>query len=232
MDADRQRRDLYAISLGLLLFNLAGGSLDAAASTFFGSIHIARPWMIGVGAWLAWAYFLWRFWLAARPIWNSFLDDIDLEVHTSRRYGAFCSSIFSGFADLSREAVNEGRVAWIGNLEGVDLNNVAQQFDGVKGRELRYMLQPRSYAKHFSRTEGVRPDATPMGVLYPMPDAAWNIVLEKTPWDGSTRKTILRKCFVSAAWRQHAFSDRVLPLIIAAAAPLAWAGRLSWNAIR
>lgn len=77
-DALRQRRDLYALSIGLLLFNLAGGKV--AANTSFGSIlpiALERPWWLLLAAWTGFAYFWFRFSLVSeiRPM-GAFLQDI------------------------------------------------------------------------------------------------------------------------------------------------------------
>lgn len=63
-DALRQRRDLYALAIGLTVFHLAGGTI--ASDTSFGSIlpvSLARPWVFEVAAWLGFFYFWIRFWL-------------------------------------------------------------------------------------------------------------------------------------------------------------------------
>ena len=63
-DALRQRRDLYALAIGLTIFHLAGGTISA--NTSFGSIlpvSLARPWVFEAAAWLGFLYFWIRFWL-------------------------------------------------------------------------------------------------------------------------------------------------------------------------
>jgi len=63
-DALRQRRDLYALAIGLTVFHCAGGTISAGAS--FGGIlpvSLARPWVFEVAAWIGFFYFWIRFWL-------------------------------------------------------------------------------------------------------------------------------------------------------------------------
>ncbi len=86
-DALRQRRDLYALSIGLMLFNLAGGKI--AANTAFGSllpISIERPWLLLCAAWLGFFYFWFRFWLVsdAKPI-DDFFEDIRWQAGNTRQ---------------------------------------------------------------------------------------------------------------------------------------------------
>jgi hypothetical protein len=63
-DALRQRRDFYAIAIGLMLFYAAGGgfSQDANIGSMF-AVHLKRPEFILGAAWVGFAYFWFRFWL-------------------------------------------------------------------------------------------------------------------------------------------------------------------------
>lgn len=77
-DVLRQRRDLYALAIGLMLFCLAGGSLKAETS--FGNVlplTFSHPHLLLWAAWAGFFYFWFRFWLIseARPI-ADFLEDV------------------------------------------------------------------------------------------------------------------------------------------------------------
>src|SRR5690242_19327203 len=86
---DKRRRDLYAVSIGIILYNSANGVLLADTSVIFGGIHLYRPWVLLVGVWIVWAYFLWRFLLLAKGYWPRFLLDVDSEVQLSPGYSTF-----------------------------------------------------------------------------------------------------------------------------------------------
>lgn len=60
----RQSRDLYALGIGLTLFNLAGGQLnpDATLATLL-PIRLSYPVALLAAAWVGFFYLLWRFWL-------------------------------------------------------------------------------------------------------------------------------------------------------------------------
>ena len=57
----RQRRDLYAVSIALVVFYLAGGKIgsDARLVGVFAT-HFDRPWVLLGALWAGWAYFLFR----------------------------------------------------------------------------------------------------------------------------------------------------------------------------
>ena len=69
-DALRQRRDLYALAIGLCIYNLAGGYVltDTTVASII-PVKLSHPWVVLLAAWLGFAYFWWRFWLIseARP---------------------------------------------------------------------------------------------------------------------------------------------------------------------
>ena len=61
----RQRRSVMAISLGLIIYELAGGKLHGA-SVFGGVITLEHPRIVLYFAWAALFYFIWRYWLYMR----------------------------------------------------------------------------------------------------------------------------------------------------------------------
>lgn len=63
-DALRQRRDMYVLAIGLLLYNLAGGHLvDKATVGGLLPVSLESPWFLLLAAWLGFLYFWFRFWL-------------------------------------------------------------------------------------------------------------------------------------------------------------------------
>lgn len=76
-DALRQRRDLYALAIGLVIFNLAGGHVsDAGTVGNLIPVKLRYPQVILLVAWLGFFYFWIRFWLVseAKP-WADFVED-------------------------------------------------------------------------------------------------------------------------------------------------------------
>lgn len=62
-DVLRQRRDLYAIAIGLAIYNLAGGYVAESTTLGILPMRLSHPWVVLAAAWLGLAYFWWRFWL-------------------------------------------------------------------------------------------------------------------------------------------------------------------------
>lgn len=65
----RQRRNLNAMSIALLVYTLAGGSVKSGTSTQLPgglmSISVERPIVVIALAWASLFYFMWRYWLAS-----------------------------------------------------------------------------------------------------------------------------------------------------------------------
>lgn len=67
----RQRRDLYALAIGLFIYNIAGGYVsDQATFASLLPIRLKYPIVLLAAAWAGFFYFWFRFWLIskARPI--------------------------------------------------------------------------------------------------------------------------------------------------------------------
>ncbi|WP_188444714.1 hypothetical protein [Pseudoxanthomonas indica] len=82
----RQRRDLYAIAIGLCIYNLAGGYVqsDTTVASII-PVKLSHPWVVLLAAWIGFAYFWWRFWLVseAQPI-ADFHQDATWQAGNSR----------------------------------------------------------------------------------------------------------------------------------------------------
>lgn len=74
----RQRRDLYAVSIALAIFHLAGGNLTDQASQSVLQFRLDRPWVLVISAWVGFAYFLYRYWLLA-PSWSEIASRLRTE---------------------------------------------------------------------------------------------------------------------------------------------------------
>lgn len=85
-DALRQRRDLYALAIGLVIFNLAGGHVvDAGTVGNLIPVKLKYPQVVLAVAWLGFFYFWIRFWLVseAKP-WGDFVEDARWQAGHSR----------------------------------------------------------------------------------------------------------------------------------------------------
>jgi len=111
-DALRQRRDLYALSIGLMLFNLAGGKI--AANTAFGSllpISIERPWLLLCAAWLGFFYFWFRFWLVSEPApLGAFIEDIQWQAGNNARVRRIAEKFAQGAPWQRSDGVARGLI--------------------------------------------------------------------------------------------------------------------------
>lgn len=228
-DLDRRRRDIYAVSLGLLIFNLAGGTVPESAPILFGSVHIARPWILEIAAWIGWSYFLWRFWLAGKPLWGTFLDDVDIEIELSRSYGKFMRDHFQSVVRMSRKELRD-ESGWIAKLNQNDLAALDRRFTEYHDRSFRFKLTERSYAREFQREIIRFPDGRLLGNQGKIPDGMFEQLMRENPWHGFHRARALAAGFFGAAWKRHAFSDRVLPVIVAIASLIVFIARQAWLA--
>jgi len=145
-DALRQRRDLYALSIGLMLFNLAGGKI--AANTAFGSllpISIERPWLLLCAAWLGFFYFWFRFWLVSdvKPF-GGFFEDVRWQTGNTRQVRTIAAKFVTrgpGNETVSESIRDQVRssggpipsIAWEGIVPILGLNSVTSRADRGPG---------------------------------------------------------------------------------------------------
>ena len=104
-DALRQRRDLYALAIGLVIFNLAGGHVvDAGTVGNLIPVKLKYPQIILVVAWLGFFYFWIRFWLVseAKP-WDDFMEDARWQAGHSRIGRRLASSVATASSNWGQE---------------------------------------------------------------------------------------------------------------------------------
>ncbi len=70
----RQRRNLFSLSVGLTIFELAGGDI-VGFTVLAGSLEVARPVVIYIAAYIGLIYFAWRYWRFAPPLWQKLKQD-------------------------------------------------------------------------------------------------------------------------------------------------------------
>ena len=140
-DALRQRRDLYALAIGLTLFNVAGGKI--AANTSFGSLlplTLERPYVFLIAAWLGFFYFWFRFWLVtdARPF-ADYLEDVTWQAGASKQVRAIAAKFAtrgpngeSQAGDLLKSDGFVPKIFWESHegkrrVPGLSLNGISQR---------------------------------------------------------------------------------------------------------
>jgi len=67
----RQRRNLLGISTGILIYCIAGGSIEKA-NLLFGIVDVTRPIILEACIWIFLFYALWRYWLYREPVEKEF----------------------------------------------------------------------------------------------------------------------------------------------------------------
>lgn len=78
----RQRRDLYVVSIGLLLFYWADGTVLELWTMTFIPAEVRCPQVFLWAAWIAFAYFSWRYWLVAPPAWKGYQEEVAWQLRT------------------------------------------------------------------------------------------------------------------------------------------------------
>jgi hypothetical protein len=104
-DVLRQRRDLYALAIGLELYNLAGGKL--VADTAFGSLlplSLSDPHYLLAAAWIGFFYFWFRFWLISevKPF-GAFVSDVRWQAGDSLIVRRIAATVTNGRTPTERE---------------------------------------------------------------------------------------------------------------------------------
>ena len=102
----RQRRDLYALAIGLSVFNLAGGSMVRGTTLGgFLPVSLAHPHVLLYAAWAGFFYFWWRFWQVsdAKPI-QDFLEEVRLQAGDSKAMRKIASKHVKAGSEFSFES--------------------------------------------------------------------------------------------------------------------------------
>lgn len=89
-DLLRQRRDFYAISLGLILFHLAGGVMKDTATLSTLPVKLAHPEVLYWSAWVSFVYFAWRYWVLDPGSVRLFREEWDRQQRASPAFLKIC----------------------------------------------------------------------------------------------------------------------------------------------
>ncbi|WP_395679497.1 hypothetical protein [Dokdonella sp.] len=212
-DLEKRRRDLYAISLGIILYNTAQGSVSETATTLFGAVHLGRPWVLIVGAGIMWAYFLWQFLLAAKGQWSRIAKDVDRQIGRGRGFRRFTARRLQCIAQSAREKAEIYRST---NSSGhrVYTEYVRQVEEGIALK--RCFARSADWLKTFdqdslSDRSGNRTHLH-LGIAE---DDYKKYAEEQVPFAEWQRRRIVWAAALWSAIREDAFSDLLLPLIVA-----------------
>lgn len=190
-DLLRQRRDFYAISLGLILFHLAGGMMKDTATLSTLPVKLAHPQVLYWSAWVSFAYFGWRYWVLDPGSWDRFREEWDRQSRASTEFRRLCER-------------------WLKVCDPTDQNAVAQAtdllaqyrplFPAVKGDVPVELTQMWHLTSH--RPEAVRPP----------------LRTSVRPEDLGPLRRAKRRGFLRAILLERTATDLLLPYMMGAAA--------------
>src|SRR5690606_4540640 len=86
----RQRIALVSLSLVLLTYALAGGTILSEVTVNNLPIKFNRPAVLLVMAWVIWAYFLYRYFLVTDAPWKAFGEEVRLRALGDRHVQEIC----------------------------------------------------------------------------------------------------------------------------------------------
>lgn len=168
MDTDlhRQRRNLLIVSLGLVVFETAGG-LVGKMSFLNGGITLSNPDLVICLAYIALAYLIWRYWLYAKQEHQLFLKLVDDTFQGSTGYRGLVTphkvdfKIVSGVAhaekwddplDMEKGAMDGPIPVFLTIREELFRRKLDIRVENLQGN---YALDHKTYDIQFFRFEAV-----------------------------------------------------------------------------
>lgn len=211
---DKYRRDFCAISVALLLYNSAGGSLSPNTAVLFGSITISRPGVVLAGAWIIWCYFYWQFSKRARVV-QTFRDEIDKSAGQSKSFKDYSRRQIFRAAELVAE-----RVPQVHENERTPLNEIH--------RGLRSQYENGAWIHPTRGTYFRRIGFDGVGIH--LPDDIWKQLDQEVQWPSTLERW---KAYVLVAMkvgkRDISFETRVLPFLVGWSAVGLQVARWLWD---
>jgi hypothetical protein len=107
MELHRQRRNVIGVSLALIVFEIAGGTVKEV-SFLEGGIKLDDAELVVSLSYIALTYLLWRYWLYAKPEHTRFHGLVDQKIKGSKRYQELVNPLITQFKDKSGVASAEG----------------------------------------------------------------------------------------------------------------------------
>ncbi|GAA0715189.1 hypothetical protein [Dokdonella soli] len=231
-DADKQRRDLYAISIGAILYNLAGGQLKPESSTLFGAVTLARPGVLLWGAAVLWAYFLWRFWLATQGAIHDLRADVDAAIYRSRTFAEFTRRRLLAvkiYLENRAQERDAGRLQ-LNPSESKQLREQLDELDEVLAMpHVVFDFDGQTFLSTFKSFFVVNEDRSPVANILSAGNGALDAATAAAPWLARDRWRVVARATLVALGTKRVFSDSFLPYLVAICAPLTLAARLVWH---
>ncbi len=187
----RQRRDFYALSIGLMLFHLAHGTIQHSSTFGVLPLKFSNPCWFLVAAWVGFFYFLLRYWLMSPPsVWGMYMDDARWQAGDWIRVRKLASQLVSRPKNPEIEDQQRARL--------LVKNGPIPMIRFRNGEPCLHIDSLRTHAASNVEHFIARPD-------------------QKTP---ASNKALLWVAFLRgmflATWRERAFTDYVLPYIFGA----------------
>jgi len=107
-DFDKARRNSFAISLAIILFFIGNGSIGGDEShsviSLLGSSLTINKKVFYASIWLSWVWFLWRYWLFARPYHMEFIVNFTNRMERRKDFISLALGKFEQNTGLSTNA--------------------------------------------------------------------------------------------------------------------------------
>lgn len=191
MEHHRQRRNLIGVSLALVVFEVAGGTVKDV-SFLGGGIKLDNAELVVSLSYLALAYLIWRYWLYAKPEHVRFRELVDQTIKDSKRYQELVNPLIVQFKEKSSVASAEGRQKAVDDEEKKDFVPVP--------------VEASIHRKMFTRELVIRVENR-IGDFYP------DHKIHRIPLH--RYESIRAKAWVTVVAADKAFSDLFVPYLLA-----------------
>ena len=188
----RQRRDLYAMAIGLTIYYLAGGELVESAQQGIIGMKLSRPWVILAAAWVGYFYFMVRL-----SLWKTFEEALSDFATEARQQALFARPLREALKSLLPEE-NRDSASVVQSIDAGYLPNYSFEEDGVAVN-----------LKKFHWT--IADQAEPAGGR-----THHHAGVHKLPPEAQKAyKSQLRRAWFTAMFREHSFTNYLLPYCFA-----------------
>lgn len=223
---DKERRDLYAVSIALILYTVSGARLKSEFGSFVGVMELKSPEVLLIAACLAWFYFFWRFALVSNDSWRRFQDDVDHWIDASPTYRKFSDKLMAErtllFNELLSASQASGKAA-VHNGKKITREELLGARDSLKtaferAKDGRLAIQRRSFLRSIKNWE-----VTSSGVTQARATPVVNLFPEEEAVPALLRLRIVSGAMARAMFKSNTFTDEVLPVLVAVPAPFIFA---------
>lgn len=205
----RQRTALVSLSLVLLIFALAGGSMKSDVTLLNLPLTFKRPAVLLAAAWAIWLYFLYRYVLVTESPWKWLVEEVHLHALADRRVQALSLRALDRFELSSERRADALRHLSEGWTFAIEKENGIFYFN--PGRIFRPSTQPTAVST--GQTERFR----------------------LTRAEIRTYRVALVRGLFRAIALENTFSEVILPYLLVAITPLTWVilyWQTAWKIVR